>query len=221
MADQKVPITPGSGVDVDVTETTRIDGTLVERQRMVVVDDSDVDSAGQRVAGEEGNGQAFVRDPELVQVLGELTLILKDTAGGIKEEDDLTAAVEGGELEIEDDGSIRVDFRRGRLLEFVAIDTATSGDNVLVKAQPGQKIKVLSYVFVSTSALAVRFISKPASGTAKNLSGAMAVAANGGASSPAGTPSSWIMETEQGQDLVLNLSAATQVSGHLAYFREP
>lgn len=220
MADQVVQITAGAGTKVDVTETTRADGQLVERQRMVVMDDSDVDSAGQAVAGEQGHGQAFVRDPELVQILGELALLLNESLGA--PEDQLSSADTIEELEITDDGAASVDIRRGRLIEFASIDTAASGDNAIIKgAGRTTKIKVVSYVLVSTSALSVRWISKPASGTSTNLSGAMALAANGGISSPAGNPGAWLMETNAGEDLVLNLGAATQVSGHVAFFREP
>lgn len=219
MADQVVQITAGAGTKVDVTETLRADGQLVERQRMVVMDDSDVDSAGQAVAGEAGHGQAFVRDPELVQILGELTLLLSESMGA--DEDQLSQADTVEELDITDDGAASVDLRRGQLLEFAAVDTAASGDNVIVKMQPQNKIKVVSYVLVVTSAISVRWLSKPAAGNSKNMSGAMALAANGGVSSPAGSPGAWLMETELDQDLVLNLGAATQVSGHVAFFREP
>lgn len=219
MADQKVPITPGTGVDVDVTETTRVDGTKVERQRVVLTDDSDVDGAGQRVSGEEGHGAAHTHDAELIQVLGELSLILSDM--GPASGDDPLSGSDTEKVEITDDNAALVDARRGVVLEFAAIDTASSGDQVIITGDKRKKIKVVSYVFVANAALAVRWISKPASGTSKNLSGAMSLAANGGVSATGGDPAGWLFETEQGHDLVLNLGTAVQISGHVAFFREP
>lgn len=94
----------------------------------------------------------------------------------------------------------------------VAIDNASNGDNTLVAAVTGKKIRVLSIVLISTGAVTVRFESG-ASGTA--LSGQMALAANVGFSSgysPVGH-----FETAAGELLNLELSGATSVDGFLTY----
>lgn len=102
-------------------------------------------------------------------------------------------------------------------MPFAKIDTATSGDNTIVAAIPNREIRVINYTTIASGDVAIRW----KSGASTALSGAMALAANGGAA-PSGTgqsPSGHIglFETAPGEALVLNLSAAVQVSGHLAY----
>lgn len=95
--------------------------------------------------------------------------------------------------------------------KFASIDVATAGDNTLVAAVTGKQLRVLSYALVAGGAVAVRW----KSGAATNLSGAMSFAANGGVA-PAWSPVG-LLQTVAGDALVLNLSAAVQVSGHLVY----
>lgn len=97
-------------------------------------------------------------------------------------------------------------------IKYAVIDHATSGDNTLVAAVTGKKIRVLSYTLVAAAAVTVRFESG-ASGTA--LTGQMSLAANGGVSC-AFNPGGWF-ETAAGQLLNLELSAAQSVDGHLSY----
>lgn len=111
----------------------------------------------------------------------------------------------------------RTDQRRGRALAFAPIDVAASGDNTIVAADPSNKIKVASYMLVADAAVAARW----KSGVGTNLSGAMSFAANGGCAAPPVAPAGghWL-ETAVNQALVLNLSAAVGVRGHLSYFLE-
>lgn len=104
---------------------------------------------------------------------------------------------------------------QGKTLKFAVVDAALSGDNTIVAAVASNKIKVVSYVLVASSAVSVRL----KSGAATNLSGAMSLAASGGVSA-VGQPSSHLLETAVNTALVLNLSAAVQVSGHISYFEE-
>jgi type 1 fimbria pilin len=102
-------------------------------------------------------------------------------------------------------------------MPFASIDTTTSGDNTIVTAVPGRKIRLINYTAIATGAVAIRW----KSGASTNLSGAMSLAANGGAA-PSGSgqsPAGFIglLETNSGDALVLNLGAAVQVSGHLTY----
>lgn len=101
-------------------------------------------------------------------------------------------------------------------MPYASIDTATSGDNTIVAAASGRKIRVIAYTAIASGDVSIRWKSASTS-----LSGAMAVAANGGAA-PSGageSPSGYIglMETAPGEALILNLSAAIQVSGHITY----
>lgn len=94
--------------------------------------------------------------------------------------------------------------------KFASIDTATSGDNTIVAAVTTKKIRVLSVSLVCSAAVAVRW----KSAAATNVSGAMSFAANGGYSAES---QFGLLETTAGEALVLNLSVAQQVSGHVSY----
>lgn len=96
--------------------------------------------------------------------------------------------------------------------KFAKIDCATSGDNTILAAVSAKKIRVLSYLINSAGAVNAKFQSG-ASGT--DLMGAAAIVANSNLSasfSPVGH-----FETAVTTLLNLNLSAAIQISGHIAY----
>jgi len=99
----------------------------------------------------------------------------------------------------------------GVIPKFAAISTAASGDNTIVAAVAGKKLRVVKYTIVTASGVSAKF--RTSSGA--DLSGAMALAANsgvGGAYCPVG-----LLETAAGDALVLNLSGAVPVAGHLTY----
>jgi hypothetical protein len=95
-------------------------------------------------------------------------------------------------------------------IQSAPIDTAVSGDNTIVGAVAGKKIRVLSYVLVGGGAVNARWKSG-----ANNRSGPLPLAANSSVAPPAG--SAFLFETNAGEALILNLSAAVQVSGHVSY----
>jgi len=97
-------------------------------------------------------------------------------------------------------------------VKFAKIDAATSGDNTLVAAVAGKKIRVISLLLVSSGTVNVRFESG-ASGTA--LTGQMNLIANTGFSMN-WNPGGWF-ETAAGELLNLELSGATSVDGNLSY----
>ena len=97
--------------------------------------------------------------------------------------------------------------------KFAVIDAAASGDNQIVAAVTGKKIRVLQYTLVCAAATDIKWYSASSSGTA--LSGLMSIVANSGIStafSPVG-----LFETVSGEALILNLSAANQTSGTIVY----
>ena len=96
----------------------------------------------------------------------------------------------------------------------VKIDVAANGDNQIVAAVAGKKIRVLSMFFIVAGAVNAKFQSD-SGGSASDLTGALPLAANGGASLPF-NPHGWI-QTDIGKKLNLNLSGAVQVSGSITY----
>lgn len=102
-------------------------------------------------------------------------------------------------------------------MPFVAISTSTSGDNTLVAARPGQKIRVINYAATAAGDVAIKF----KSGASTDLTGAMGLSAtkalfpSGSGLSPAGFVG--LFETAVGEALVLNLSDAVAVAGHLTF----
>lgn len=95
---------------------------------------------------------------------------------------------------------------------YAAIDAASSGDNSIVAAVPGAKIRVLAVFLMAASAVAVRFESG-AGGTA--LTGQMNVAANGGFVMPY-NPAGWF-ETAVAAALNLELGGNVSVDGCIVY----
>jgi hypothetical protein len=96
--------------------------------------------------------------------------------------------------------------------KFAIIAASGVGDNTLVTAVIGKKIRVLSYSFVCAGAVTVRF-EDGAGGSA--LSGQMEFAANSGIS-PSFCPLGHF-ETSVNTLLNLELSAGISVAGHLVY----
>lgn len=97
--------------------------------------------------------------------------------------------------------------------KFAPIAASTSGDNEVVAAVVGKRIRVLKYTIVAAGAVAAKFAT--AAGGATDLTGPMPMPANGGvggAYCPIG-----LFETEAAEALVLNLSAGVAVAGHLTY----
>lgn len=101
-------------------------------------------------------------------------------------------------------------------MKFAKIDASSSGSNTIVAAVTGKKIRVLSYVIIAAGAVTAKWQS-----ATTDISGGMALAANGGAApsvsvlSPGGTFG--VLQTEPGEALNLNLSGAVSVGGHLVY----
>lgn len=96
-------------------------------------------------------------------------------------------------------------------IKFAAISGATSGNNTLVAAVTGKKIRVISMVAIPTAAVGFR-LESAAGGTA--LTGVIELTATGIVLPH--NPSGWL-ETVAAQLLNMELDAATQVSGMLSY----
>lgn len=101
-------------------------------------------------------------------------------------------------------------------MKYAAISASSSGNTTMVAAVPERRIRVLSYTVVADSAVVVKWKSG-----STDISGDMSLAANGGMSpnssglSPAGFVG--LFETGIGEGLILNLSSAVAVGGHLTY----
>lgn len=100
----------------------------------------------------------------------------------------------------------------GSETKYAIIDAAALGDNTVVAAVTGKKIRVLSLFLVAAGAVTARFESG-AGGAA--LTGQMVLAANGGFSLPF-NPEGWF-ETAAAALLNLELSAAVSVDGALTF----
>ena len=104
-------------------------------------------------------------------------------------------------------------------LARAAVNAASSGDNTLVAAVTGAKVKVVAVVLVAASDVNVRFESG-AGGTA--LTGVMSLLAAGDNALvlPFAPPGYHWFETAAGALLNLELSGAVQVSGCVVYYTE-
>jgi hypothetical protein len=101
--------------------------------------------------------------------------------------------------------------------KYAKISAAGAGDNTVVAAVAGSKIRVLSYRFQAGGDVDVKFRSG-AGGT--DLTGAMSAGAKGGGGGAAYSPAGHF-ESAAGAALVVNLSLSVQVSGHLCYIEAP
>lgn len=97
----------------------------------------------------------------------------------------------------------------------VPLSTSSSGDNTVVAAIAGAKIRVLAAAVVSTLANVVTF----KSGASTSISGAFPLGANGGIVLPF-NEHGWF-ETATGEALVLNMGTATATGVQVQYIRIP
>lgn len=102
--------------------------------------------------------------------------------------------------------------RHGLEVKRAAISGATSGDNTLVAAVSGKKIRVISMFLITAGAVDIRF-EDGAGGTA--LTGVMSFPANGGIALD-DNETGWF-ETSAATLLNMELGAAVQVSGAITY----
>lgn len=101
-------------------------------------------------------------------------------------------------------------------MKFAKIDVSSSGSNTIVSAVTGKKIRVLAYTIIAAGAVTAKWQS-----ASTDLSGAMSLAANGGAAPSISilAPGNMIglFETAPGEALNLNLGGAVNVAGHMTY----
>lgn len=95
--------------------------------------------------------------------------------------------------------------------KFAAIAASSSGDNTVVAAVTGKKIRVLGYRFSANGTVAAKWRSSTA-GDISGLSYLVQYASAGASFSPVGH-----FETTAGEGLVLNLDGAVAVGGHVSY----
>lgn len=103
-------------------------------------------------------------------------------------------------------------IRAARRVQRIKIDAASSGDNTIVTVVAGTRIIVTSVVLVAAAAVSVKWKSG-----STDLSGAMPFAANGGYALSGNREDPVLSTAVQDEDLILNLSGAVQVSGHINY----
>lgn len=102
----------------------------------------------------------------------------------------------------------------GKTLQFATIAQGAAGTTELVAAVGGQRIKVVSYVFVMSLAGTAKF----RSGASTDMSGAMDIAINGGVSSVSNVATP-LMQTVSGE--ALNIVTTTGAArGHISFFTE-
>lgn len=153
---------------------------------------------------------------------------LADAAAGVSTvpitSDQLPAALAaGGGLKVEGiSGGVTLpatlDETGGHTILRAAISAASSGDNTLVAAVTGKKIKVLGIWMIASGDVDVR-LESGAGGTA--LTGVASLAADGnGYVLPMSRPGLHWFETAAAALLNLELSGAVQVSGSLVYYAE-
>jgi len=95
-------------------------------------------------------------------------------------------------------------------IHFAPINASASGDNTIVAAISGKRIRVVNYFMIAANAVNATW----KSGSSASLSGALPLVANVGGVCPEAVLG-WLITTA-GEALVLNLSGAVLVAGHIA-----
>jgi hypothetical protein len=98
------------------------------------------------------------------------------------------------------------------IIKYATINAAADGDNTLVNAVEGKRIRVISYVLIGNAA--GTFLFKSGAATEK---GRFRISADGAGASFAGGLLCPAFETAEGEALVGNNSAGLDVTGHVAY----
>lgn len=95
-------------------------------------------------------------------------------------------------------------------VKFAKVDTAATGDTTIIAAVTGKRIRVIGYTLVVGAATNIKWKSG-----ATDLTGPMALAANGGVTAES---NNGCFETGVAEALVINSSGVTvQQSGHVSY----
>ena len=102
---------------------------------------------------------------------------------------------------------------QGKGLLFAAVSQGGAGTTQLVAAVTGQRIKVVNYVVVMSAGGTLKFVDG-----AGDLTGAMALAANGGVSASGEASCPWF-QTGVGSALSVTTTGGAAM-GHLSYFCE-
>src|SRR5712691_9582119 len=90
-----------------------------------------------------------------------------------------------------------------RTIKSVAISVSASGDNTIVPAVSGKRIKVVAYTLQAVGTVNAKW----RDGSSADLTGQFNFQAREGIS-PAASPPGWLFGTSAGNALVLNLSGA-------------
>lgn len=98
-------------------------------------------------------------------------------------------------------------------VKYAVINASASGDNTIVAAVASKVVRVISYVLIANGTVNVKWKQG-----ATDISGLMPLVVNVGAVCPEASRG-W-METAVNAALILNLSAAVAVTGHLSYVEE-
>lgn len=105
----------------------------------------------------------------------------------------------------------RIDHPGTYEVKHVRINATSDGDNTVISAVPGRKIRVLSYVITATGAGTCLFQS-----TSDVVAASFSLAAQGGVSY-AGGINAPAFETATGTGLEVSCAASQDILGHLTY----
>jgi hypothetical protein len=106
-------------------------------------------------------------------------------------------------------------------MKFAVISASSSGDNAIVAAVTGKKIRVTSYVLSFSGSVNAKWRSGTTDLSGLLYGAAAAVVECGPTDSDLRGQRPGHLETARGEALNLNLSGATAVGGHLTYEEIP
>jgi len=104
--------------------------------------------------------------------------------------------------------------QRSRLMRWAEINVTAIGNTTVLTGIPGQKLTVVSLDFVVSAAVSISWLS-----AATTIRNAQAFAANSGMARDLVRP--YYLQTNPGEALIMNLSAAVNVRGALGFVQVP
>lgn len=224
----------GGNLDTISGDTTSIDGKIPSQGQaamaaslpvVIASDQSTVPISGSIKDGDSATLLDVETDSAKNAAFVQSESLAKESGGnlaGIKTD---TATIAGDTTSIDgkitacDTGAVGVtSMASGKTIKWAKIDHAANGDNTIIAAVATKKIKVIGLFLVANAAVNVKI--KNGAGT--DLTGALAMDAQGaGFVLPiSGTPDVTWFETSVNTALIINLSAAVQVSGSITYYEE-
>lgn len=204
-------------VDINSGQSVGISGDVTVKQSTAANLKATVNIAASQTVGatQSGTWTVNVSGGQTIGVSGNVTVV-QATAANLNATAVLAAGTKmAGKISAGIDSGTVYSGATALSRKFAKIDASSSGNNTIVSASSGNRLRVLRWGLTANGDVGVKW----RSGSSTDLTGVRPLtqyASAGGAYTPVG-----IFETAKNEAFVLNLSAAVAVGGELTYVEVP